>query len=96
MISELALPYLLAILAAGAAVVLVCGLRMTGLADDIADRTGMGEAVTGGVLLGGATSLSGSFVSLTAALNGQASLAFSNGIGGIAAQTAFLALGDFV
>lgn len=69
---------------------------MTGLADKIADRTQLGEAVIGGVLLGAATSLSGTIVSLTSALDGDASLAFSNGVGGIAAQTAFLALADML
>ena len=63
---------------------------MTGVLP-VADRTGLGEAVVGGVLLGAATSFSGTIVSLTAALDGRASLAFSNGIGGIAAQTAFKA-----
>lgn len=77
-------------------VILLVGLRMTGLADRIADRTGLGEAVVGGVLLGAATSFSGTIVSLSAALDGRASLAFSNGIGGIAAQTAFLAIADIV
>lgn len=77
-----------------AAVIFFAGLRMTSLADRIADRTGLGEAVIGGVLLGAATSFSGTIVSLTAALDDRASLAFSNGIGGIAAQTAFLAIAD--
>ena len=40
------------------------------------------------------TSLSGAVVSITAALDGRAALAFSNGVGGIAAQTAFLAIAD--
>lgn len=82
--------------AVAAVVILFAGLRMTGLADRIADRTGLGEAVVGGVLLGAATSFSGTIVSLTAALDGRASLAFSNGIGGIAAQTAFLAVADIL
>lgn len=96
MFATLSLAALIAIGAAAALVILVCGLRMTGLADRIADRTGWGEAVIGGVLLGAATSFSGTIVSLTSALSGDASLAFSNGIGGIAAQTAFLALADIV
>ena len=90
---------LLALLLVGscaALVILLVGLRMTGLADRIADRTGFGEAVVGAVLLGAATSFSGTIVSLTAALDGRASLAFSNGIGGIAAQTAFLAIADII
>ena len=79
-----------------AATVAVAGTRLTGLVDTLADRTGLGEAVTGGLLLGLATSLSGTVVSVTAALDGRASLAFANGIGGIAVQTAFLAIGDLL
>jgi cation:H+ antiporter len=96
MFAALSLPLLVAVGIAAALVILVCGLSMTGLADRIADRTGWGEAVIGGVLLGAATSFSGTIVSLTSALSGDASLAFSNGIGGIAAQTAFLALADML
>jgi cation:H+ antiporter len=77
-------------------VVAVCGTALTGIADRLADRTGLGEALTGGLLLGAATSLSGTVVSISAALDGRASLAFSNAVGGIAAQTAFLALADLV
>lgn len=88
---------LLVLLGTGAAVVILfVGLHMTELADRIADRTGLGEAMVGGVLLGAATSFSGTIVSLTAALDGRASLAFSNGVGGIAAQTAFLAIADII
>ncbi|RBI86352.1 sodium:calcium antiporter [Rhodosalinus halophilus] len=87
---------LLALFAGATVVILTGGTRLTGMADRIADRTGLGEALVGGVLLGAATSLSGSIVSLTSALDGRASLAFSNGIGGIAAQTAFLAMADLL
>lgn len=75
-------------------VIFLSGLRMTGLADKLADRTGLGEAIIGAVLLGAATSLGGIVVSVTAALDGRASLAFSNSVGGIAAQTVFLAVAD--
>jgi cation:H+ antiporter len=89
--------WILLLLFAGASTaILLCGIRLTGQADRIADRTGLGEALVGGVLLGAATSLSGTVVSVTAALDGRASLAFSNGVGGIAAQTAFLAIADIV
>ena len=77
-----------------ALVIFFTGLRMTGVADRLADRTGLGEAIVGGVLLGAATSFSGIIVSITAALDGRASLAFSNAVGGIAAQTLFLAVAD--
>jgi cation:H+ antiporter len=94
MIAALPLWAVFAVFAAAGAVIFLTGTRLSGLADQIADRTGIGEALIGGVLLGAATSLSGSIVSLTAALDGRASLAFSNGVGGIAAQTAFLAVAD--
>ena len=85
---------LLAGFALAAAVILISGLRLTGMADRLADRTGLGEAIAGAVLLGAATSLSGTIVSITAAFDGHASLAYSNSIGGIAAQTSFLAIAD--
>nr|WP_300380377.1 sodium:calcium antiporter [Henriciella sp.] len=79
-----------------AAVVALAGVRITNLADRLADRTGLGEAVFGGILLGAATSLSGIVTSLTAATDGLASLAVSNAIGGIAAQTTFLVIADLI
>ena len=94
MLQSLSTPLLLGAFAAAAAVVLVVSIRMTGLADRIADRAGLGEAIVGGVVLGGATSLSGLTVSVSAAWSGDASLAFANGVGGIAAQTAFLVAAD--
>lgn len=83
MLDDFSLFALLLIGGGAALVIFLVGLRMTDLADRIADRTGLGEAVVGGVLLGAATSFSGTVVSFTAALDGRASLAFSNGIGGI-------------
>ncbi|OAN79428.1 cation transporter [Jannaschia sp. EhC01] len=96
MFAGISLSVLIAVGIATAVVILLAGLRMTHLADRIADRTGWGEALVGGVLLGAATSFSGTIVSLTSALSGDASLAFSNSIGGIAAQTAFLGLADML
>ncbi|ROU03765.1 sodium:calcium antiporter [Histidinibacterium lentulum] len=96
MFGALSTPILLGVFAVAALVIVFGGTRMTGQADLIADRTGLGEAIVGGVLLGASTSLSGTIVSVTAAVDGRASLAFSNGIGGIAAQTAFLAIADVV
>jgi len=94
MISALPLPAIISLFAISAAVICLCGIAMTGRADTLADRTGLGEALVGAVILGAATSLSGVTVSVTAALDGRASLAFSNSVGGIAAQTAFLAVAD--
>ncbi len=85
-----------AVFAAAALVIAWAGVKITGVADRLADQTGMGEAITGAILLGMTTSLSGTVVSVVSALDGDASLAFSNGIGGIAAQTFFLALADMI
>jgi cation:H+ antiporter len=84
----------LIIFAIASLVIAAAGTRMTKLADEIADVTGLGEAVIGAILLGACTSLSGSVTSVTAAWQGNAELAVSNGIGGIAAQTLFLAIAD--
>ena len=96
MIQNLPLPLLLVAFALAAAAVIFSSIRATRLADIIADRTRMGEAMAGGIILGGATSLAGVVVSVNAALNGDASFAFSNAVGGIAAQTLFLAIADLI
>lgn len=96
MFSDLSLPIVLLIFAAAGAVVIFASIRATHLADTIADRTRIGEAMAGGLILGGATSLSGVVVSVTAANSGDASFAVSNAVGGIAAQTLFLALADML
>ncbi|APZ52751.1 sodium:calcium antiporter [Salipiger abyssi] len=96
MIQELSLPLLLGLFALAGALVVAASIRATALADVIADRTRLGEALAGGVLLGGATSLSGVVVSVTGAAGGDASFAVSNAVGGIAAQTLFLAIADLL
>ncbi len=70
------------------------GPRLARLADVLADRTGMGEALMGALLLGAGTSLPGITASVTAAIDGNAELAVSNSFGGIAAQIMFLAIAD--
>ena len=79
-----------------AAVIGVCGVFMTIRAEHLARVTGLGQAIMGAVFIGASTSLSGLVTSASAAWNGYASLAVSNGLGGIAAQTMFLALADIV
>lgn len=78
----------------GAVAIALVGTRMMKVADRLADRTGWGEAIVGATLLGAATSLPGITASVTAAIDGKAQLALSNALGGIAAQTAFLAVAD--
>lgn len=75
-------------------VIVIAGTRLTGVVDQLADRTGLGEALAGAVLLGMATSLPGIVLSVTAGYNGQAELAVSNALGGIAVQTLFLTVAD--
>jgi len=82
--------------AVGAVVIGVAGTRLATVADAVADRTGLGEAVTGALLLGAVTSMPGLLASATAAWNGLPEMAVSNAVGGIAAQTLFLVVADFV
>ncbi|WP_373029629.1 sodium:calcium antiporter [Sulfurovum sp.] len=70
------------------------GIQMTKTARDLAHETGMGEVLMGALFIGASTSLSGITTSITAAMSGYAELAVSNSLGGIAAQTAFLAIAD--
>ncbi|MDX1629891.1 MAG: sodium:calcium antiporter [Fulvivirga sp.] len=72
----------------------VGGTSLTRQADKLADLTGFGEAMVGAILLGAITSLSGIVTSVTAAYEGHPQLSVSNAIGGIAAQTVFLAIAD--
>ena len=84
----------MAVFAAAVAIIAAAGTVMAKVADRLADRTGLGEAITGGLLLGGSTSLSGFVTSVSTAAQGYADLALSNAVGGIAVQTAFLAIAD--
>jgi cation:H+ antiporter len=88
------LPVSVAALLASAAVLVVAGTRFTRVVDALADRLGIGEAIAGAVLLGATTSLPGLIVTTLAAARGEADLAVSNALGGIAAQTLFLAVAD--
>lgn len=72
----------------------VGGVLLTKRAEQIAKITGLGQLLTGAVLIGAVTSLSGSITSVTAAWEGYASLAVTNALGGIAVQTTFLAIAD--
>lgn len=80
--------------AISAAVIGAAGWRLARVSGRIADRSGIGQAVTGAVFLGATTSLPGSVTSITAASAGHAEVAVANALGGIAAQTAFLAIAD--
>lgn len=77
-----------------AVVIAFFGSKMAGYADVIADRTGLGKALIGSVLLGAGTSIAGIVTSTSTAASGAADLSVSNAMGGIVAQTMFLALAD--
>jgi cation:H+ antiporter len=93
-IAALSLPIVIGLFVVAALVVTVVGWQLSKAADTLADRTGMGEAITGAVFLGASTSLSGIVTSVTAAVDGFPELAVSNAIGSIAVQTVFLAVAD--
>lgn len=81
-------------LVGGGAVIAVSGPRLADTAASLARRHGIGQAIAGSILLGASTSLSGLVVSLTTAASGEGGLAVANAVGGIAAQTMFLAVAD--
>lgn len=58
-----------------AVAILLVGTRLTDVADVLADRTGLGEAPVGAVLLGATTSLPGIVASVTATADGHAGCA---------------------
>jgi cation:H+ antiporter len=85
-----------AVLAGTALVIGVAGTRLASLADTLADRTGMGEIIAGALFVGASTSLPGVITSITTAAQGYPGLAIGNALGGLTAQTAFLAVADLV
>lgn len=94
MLSELSLFWLFAIFAVAVVFIGIAGTKLSFYADVLGERLHMGKAVTGALFLGAVTSLSGIITSITSALQGYPTIAVSNAIGGIAAQTVFLAVAD--
>lgn len=76
--------------------IIIAGCRLTKLADELADRTGMGEALFGILLLAGVTSLPDLAAALSAAIDSRADLAMSAVMGSIALNLAFLGIADMV
>lgn len=77
-------------------VIVAAGSRLAGLADELADRTGMGEALFGVLLLAGITSLPDLAATLSAAIDARPDLAMSNVMGSMAVNLAFLGIADIV
>lgn len=82
--------------ASAAALVLIAGIRLASYAEEVAERTGLGRAFLGALLLGGVTSLPEASTTVSASAIGNAPLAVNNIFGGIALQVAVLALADWV
>ncbi|RFC62124.1 sodium:calcium antiporter [Fulvimarina endophytica] len=86
---------LLVFLAAAAAIAFA-GVKLSVIADELADRTGMGEVVAGALFVGVSTSLPGAITSISTAAQGFPELAIGNALGGLTAQTLFIAVADAV
>lgn len=79
-----------------ALMIVFVGTRISRIADRLADRTGWGEAIFGGMLLAAATSLPDFAAALTAAADNHPELAISNMMGSMAVNLAFLGIADIV
>ncbi|MEQ8953993.1 MAG: sodium:calcium antiporter [Porticoccaceae bacterium] len=79
-----------------ALVIVLAGSRLARIADELADRTGLGEALFGIFLLAGVTSLPDFAATLSAALDNRPDLAMSNVMGSMAANLVFLGIADIV
>lgn len=86
----------IAIFAASAAAVWAAGTKLSQYADGISDRTGLGKAFTGLLLLSTVTSLPEIATTLTASHIGNSALVTGNLYGGVAHQTVMLAIADAV
>ncbi|MGD2171457.1 MAG: sodium:calcium antiporter [Gammaproteobacteria bacterium] len=95
-IELLPLPALFAIVVLSAVVIGVAGTRLVFVVESISQKSGLGDAISGALFIGIATSLSGSVLSMTAANEGHTGLAISNATGGIVVQTFFLVIGDLL
>lgn len=75
-------------------VIIIAGSRLARLADALADRTGLGEALFGVLFLAAVTSLPDFATTLSAAVDARPDLAMSNVMGSMAVNLAFLGLAD--
>lgn len=94
--SGLSLPLLALIFAVAAGVVWYAGAKLASYADEIAERTGMGRAVIGVILLGAITSLPEISTSSVATLAGNSNMAVNNLIGSASFQLVVLAICDVI
>lgn len=94
--TAMSLPMLAAWFVAAAVAVYFLGQKLARYADLIAQRSNLGHAVIGVVMLGAVTSLPEIATSGTAALRGESDMAVNNLLGSVAVQLVALALVDLV
>ncbi|HEV7251733.1 MAG TPA: sodium:calcium antiporter [Mesorhizobium sp.] len=85
-----------AIFAVAAALVWGAGSRLAGYVSGIAEKTGLGQAFTGMLLLGGITSLAEIATVTTSSLSGNPALALNNLLGSASINVLLLAVADAV
>lgn len=86
----------IAVFLASAVAVWIAGTRIARYANVISERTGIGQALIGIVLLGGVTSLPELAVAITSAVTDAPDLAVNSILGGIAMQVTILAVADML
>ncbi|WP_029933889.1 sodium:calcium antiporter [Thiomicrospira pelophila] len=86
----------LIVFAFAALAIIIAGTRLARLADELADRTGLGEALFGVLLLAGVTSLPDFAATLSASMDARPDLAMSNAMGSMAVNLLFLGVADIV
>ena len=76
--------------------IVTAGSRLARLSDELADRSGLGEALFGVLLLGCVTSLPDFAATLSAAIDKRPDLAMSNVMGSMAVNLVFLGIADML
>ena len=94
LLSDTSLALAAGIFLVAAAVIAFAGTRLAVIADELADRTGLGEVVAGAIFVGISTSLPGILTSVLTAAQGYPQLSIGNALGSLTAQTGFLAVAD--
>lgn len=94
MFSGMALPYLLVIFVGAAIVVWRAGTSLSDQTDLLSDRSGLGQALGGVILLAIATNLPETAIMVSAVAGNDIGVAIGNILGGIAIQTVVLVILD--